>query len=111
MTRIHPSCSGRAAIALSLGFQLMPLGGCGDFVNGLAGGPASLVIDNGLSTNGLSTNGLSTNGLSTNGLSANGLSTHGFNLWWDSNAASVSELVMRYVVHCAVPAGQSRTFT
>ncbi|RKH15299.1 hypothetical protein D7V97_00385 [Corallococcus sp. CA053C] len=65
--------------------------------------------DNGLSTNGLSTNGLSTNGLSTNGLSTNGLSTNGFNDWFNSNAATAPTL-MAYIVKCAVPAGQTRTF-
>ncbi|NBD07394.1 MULTISPECIES: hypothetical protein [Corallococcus] len=65
--------------------------------------------DNGLSTNGLSTNGLSTNGLSTNGLSTNGLSTNGFNDWFNQNASSAPTL-MAYIVKCAVPAGQTRTF-
>ena len=68
-------------------------------------------MENGLSTNGLSTNGLSTNGLSTNGLSTNGLSTNGFNVWFNSNPASLSSLVMKYVIRCAVPKGQNRTFT
>ncbi len=66
--------------------------------------------DNGLSTNGLSTNGLSTNGLSTNGLSTNGLSTNGFSTWFNQNLATAAS-VMKYVVKCAVPAGQTRTFT
>ncbi|MCP3104768.1 hypothetical protein LZ198_38475 [Myxococcus sp. K15C18031901] len=65
---------------------------------------------NGLSTNGLSTNGLSTNGLSTNGLSTNGLSTNGFKTWFGTNPAQ-SEMVMRYVVRCAMAEGQSLTFT
>nr|WP_240359125.1 hypothetical protein [Pyxidicoccus trucidator] len=66
--------------------------------------------DNGLSTNGLSTNGLSTNGLSTNGLSTNGLSTNGFSTWFNQNITNAAA-VMKYVVKCAVPAGQTRTFT
>ena len=65
---------------------------------------------NGLSTNGLSTNGLSTNGLSTNGLSTNGLSTNGFSAWFASNPVSYSETVMRYVIRCAVPKWQTRSF-
>ncbi|WP_371876558.1 hypothetical protein [Pyxidicoccus fallax] len=65
---------------------------------------------NGLSTNGLSTNGLSTNGLSTNGLSTNGLSTNGFNTWFTENPARGDE-VMRYIVRCALPAGQTLTYT
>jgi hypothetical protein len=65
---------------------------------------------NGLSANGLSANGLSANGLSANGLSANGLSSEGFRTWFQSNRP-LTESVMRYLVLCAVPAGQSRTFT
>jgi hypothetical protein len=66
--------------------------------------------DNGLSTNGLSTNGLSTNGLSTNGLSTNGLSTNGFKTWFNQDVTTANA-VMQYVVKCAVPAGQTRSFT
>ncbi|PTL83931.1 hypothetical protein [Vitiosangium sp. GDMCC 1.1324] len=67
-------------------------------------GSAALVETNGLSTNGLSTNGLSTNGLSTNGLSTNGLSTSKFNTWFNQNTA-LSDMLMRYIVKCALPAG------
>ncbi|RKH20357.1 hypothetical protein D7X74_04390 [Corallococcus sp. CA047B] len=72
---------------------------------------------NGLSTNGLSTNGLSTNGLSTNGLSTNGLSTNGlaaisFVNWFNGNeSVAYSDMVMKYVVACALPSGQTRTWT
>ena len=52
----------------------------------------------------------SENGLSTNGLSTNGLSTNGFSAWFNSNPASYSATVMKYVVLCAVPEGQSRSF-
>jgi hypothetical protein len=65
---------------------------------------------NGLSANGLSANGLSANGLSANGLSANGLSANGFVSWFAQNPAQ-SDMVMRYIVRCAVPAGESRTYT
>jgi hypothetical protein len=65
---------------------------------------------NGLSTNGLSTNGLSTNGLSTNGLSTNGLQTTTFQDWFNADP-SLRAPVMRYIVMCAVPEGQSRTYT
>jgi hypothetical protein len=69
-----------------------------------------LSSENGLSANGLSANGLSANGLSANGLSANGLNSEGFRSWFQTNRP-LSEAVMRYLIHCAVPAGQSRTFT
>lgn len=64
---------------------------------------------NGLSFNGLSFNGLSFNGLSFNGLSFNGLSTSAFDTWFESNPATAA-LVMRYVVRCAVPGGQTRAY-
>ncbi len=75
--------------------------------------------DNGLSPNGLSQNGLSQNGLSQNGLSQNGLSQNGlsqnglssaFTTWFNKDVATASA-VMQYVVRCAVPSGQVRTWT
>ena len=66
---------------------------------------------NGLSTNGLSTNGLSTNGLSTNGLSTNGLSTNGlFSTWFAEDTARGNQ-VMKYIAFCALPSGQSLSYT
>ncbi|WP_164017629.1 hypothetical protein [Pyxidicoccus trucidator] len=65
---------------------------------------------NGLSFNGLSANGLSFNGLSFNGLSASGLSSAPFASWFQSNPA-LADMVMRYLVRCAVPAGQVRGYT
>ena len=52
----------------------------------------------------------SDNGLSVNGLSVNGLSSLNFQNWFQSNTSNAAE-VMRYVVLCAVPAGQTRTYT
>jgi hypothetical protein len=78
------------------------------------------VTVNGLTTNGLTTNGLTTNGLTTNGLTTNGLTTNGltdlamagpaFAQWFSSNPPEYSEMVMRYLVTCAVPSGQVRTY-
>jgi hypothetical protein len=65
---------------------------------------------NGLSANGLSANGLSANGLSANGLSANGLSQLSFTSWFQQEPAQ-RDMLMRYLVRCAVPAGQVRTYT
>ncbi|RKG50536.1 hypothetical protein D7X30_37405 [Corallococcus sp. AB011P] len=65
---------------------------------------------NSLSYNGLSFNGLSFNGLSFNGLSFNGLSSIDFASWYGADPA-LAEEVMRYIVRCAVPEGQTRTFT
>jgi hypothetical protein len=81
-------------------------------VNGLSanGLSANGLAANGLSANGLSANGLSANGLSANGLSANGLSSASFSSWFTQNP-DTSDMVMRYLVRCAVPAGESRSFT
>lgn len=65
---------------------------------------------NALSFNGLSFNGLSFNGLSFNGLSFNGLSTASFTEWFTADPA-LADQVMRYVVRCAVPQGQTRSYT
>ncbi|MDY7228184.1 hypothetical protein [Hyalangium rubrum] len=65
---------------------------------------------NGLSANGLSANGLSFNGLSFNGLSANGLASAEFASWFAQDPI-LSTMVMTYLVRCAVPAGQSRSYT
>jgi hypothetical protein len=64
---------------------------------------------NGLSVNGLSVNGLSVNGLSVNGLSVNGLGTLTFQNWFEVNPTE-RKMVMKYIVLCAVPQGQSRTY-
>ncbi|WP_224243029.1 hypothetical protein [Hyalangium gracile] len=65
---------------------------------------------NGLSVNGLSVNGLSVNGLSVNGLSVNGLQTLIFQDWFEEDPTLRSN-VMKYVVQCALPSGQSRGYT
>ena len=57
-----------------------------------------------------SLNGLTANGLSANGLSANGLSTSAFTAWFSTNPA-LADMVMRYLVRCAVPAGETRSYT
>ena len=65
---------------------------------------------NSLSLNGLSVNGLSVNGLSVNGLSVNGLTTSSFVSWFET-APEQHDEVMRYVIRCAVPQGEVRTYT
>jgi hypothetical protein len=65
---------------------------------------------NGLNQNGLNKNGLNKNGLNQNGLNQNGLSSPGFATWFDRDAPT-SDMVMSYLVKCALPAGQTRTFT
>jgi hypothetical protein len=99
---------------LAAAFLVALATGCSDAVDKFGDhfGVASseLKADNGLSANGLSANGLSANGLSANGLSANGLSASSFQTWFAGNVALADE-VMKYVVRCALPAGQSLSFT
>ena len=109
-----------AAVRMSswvLGMSLLVMGtGCGPTAQEPAPpGPVDTVEQealsyNSLSVNGLSFNGLSFNGLSFNGLSFNGLSSAAFASWFDSDPALADE-VMHYVVRCAVPQGQTRTYT
>jgi hypothetical protein len=65
---------------------------------------------NGLAMNGLAMNGLAMNGLAMNGLAMNGLSTAAFSAWFQKDPA-LSDMVMRYVVRCAVRTGERRTYT
>jgi len=69
------------------------------------------IVANSLTPNGLAMNGLAFNGLAFNGLTNLGLATASFENWFNSNPASVSHMVMQYLVRCAVPSGQSRTWT
>jgi len=69
-----------------------------------------LVEENGLSVNGLSVNGLSVNGLSVNGLSVNGLSTSTFSSWFGTSP-QLNAQMMKYLIACAVPEGQTRSYT
>lgn len=62
------------------------------------------------SLNGLSLNGLSLNGLSLNGLSPEALSSSSFASWFSANPV-LANLVMKYVIRCAVPANESRSYT
>jgi hypothetical protein len=65
---------------------------------------------NGLAFNGLATNGLATNGLATNGLATNGMASESFQSWFQQDPA-LAAMVMRYLVACSLPAGETRTYT
>ncbi|WP_257456074.1 hypothetical protein [Archangium lipolyticum] len=65
---------------------------------------------NGLAFNGLAFNGLAFNGLAFNGLAFNGLSSSSFSSWFQQHPAE-SNRFMKYLVRCAVPNGQTRTYT
>ena len=69
----------------------------------------ALEEDNGLAFNGLAFNGLAFNGLAFNGLSFNGLSHRDFSSWFSQHPTE-SDAFMKYLVRCAVPAGQSRSY-
>ncbi len=55
-------------------------------------------------------NGLAFNGLAFNGLAFNGLSSAEFRAWFEQDPALHANQ-MQYVVQCAVPQGQQRTYT
>jgi len=65
----------------------------------------------GMSENGMAANAPYWNGLSANGLTADALGTTEFQNWFASNEPGYSDMVMRYIVRCALPAGQSLSFT
>jgi hypothetical protein len=100
-----------------LGVMMLALaGGCGsvDEPESPSGEPVgtvaeALVDDNGLTANGLAFNGLAFNGLAFNGLAFNGLSSAEFSAWFAQHPQQ-SDLFMTYLVRCAVPDGQSRTY-
>ncbi|MGZ3458972.1 MAG: hypothetical protein ACXU86_10770, partial [Archangium sp.] len=50
------------------------------------------------------------NGLNLNGLNLNGLSTTSFSNWFQADPTLRDE-VMKYLVACAVPSGETRTYT
>ena len=82
---------------------------------GLAQGNQELVADDGFSINGLATNGLATNGLATNGLATNGLATNGlqsesFSSWFSADLEQ-RNVLMRYLVGCALRQDEVRTYT
>ncbi|ATB33545.1 hypothetical protein [Melittangium boletus] len=69
----------------------------------------ALEEDNGLAFNGLAFNGLAFNGLAFNGLAFNGLNHKDFVSWFNKHPEE-SDTFMKYLVRCAVPAGQHRTY-
>jgi len=102
----------------ALGVMLLVLaGGCGPVEEPVnpSGEPGHTVVQaledgNGLAFNGLAFNGLAFNGLAFNGLAFNGLSSASFSSWFQQHPAE-SNLIMKYLVHCSVPAGQTRTYS
>ncbi|WP_093519184.1 hypothetical protein [Stigmatella erecta] len=105
--------------SLFLGLVLLHTVGCGPVSPEEAAGGAepargtqqdALHTSLGLSVNGLTVNGLNVNGLTVNGLNVDGLETAAFQDWFNGEPA-VRDITMHYLVQCAVPAGEQRTFT
>ncbi len=100
-----------------LGLMLLPLlGACGPAQEELsAPSPLDshsqeLAVTNGLAFNGLAFNGLAFNGLAFNGLAFNGLNSAEFHAWFQEEPA-LRDMLMSYMVQCAIPSGQTRTYT
>jgi hypothetical protein len=64
---------------------------------------------NGMTLNGMTLNGMTLNGLTLNGMTLNGLATAEFAAWF-SQAPAQNDMLMRYMVRCAVPEGESRLY-
>jgi hypothetical protein len=96
---------------------LMLLGTTGCEVQPAAEEPALVLVTveqevkskNGISLNGISLNGISLNGISLNGLSMEHLTSTDFATWFNENPVG-HDVLMRYLVRCAVAEGSSRTF-
>jgi hypothetical protein len=106
-------------VTLSL---LLPLGllACSDLTEeGVVNDEDPLTSTNGISSNGISSNGISSNGISSNALSTNALSTNSLStngtllttLRDKTSTGDLSRMFFRYVVNCALPAGQSVTYS
>ncbi|HEX8825674.1 MAG TPA: hypothetical protein VF794_37540, partial [Archangium sp.] len=54
-------------------------------------------------------NGLAFNGLATNGLAFNGLNSEAFTTWFREDPTTAN-MVMHYMVQCAVPQGEFRAY-
>jgi hypothetical protein len=67
------------------------------------------LTQNGLTQNGLTQNGLTQNGLTQNGLTQNGLLGGDFSTWF-AQAPATNAMLMKYLVQCALPEGESRSF-
>ncbi len=101
------ACRQRAGLGLML---LSLLSACGPAEELPAPSPLQARSQGLAVTNGLAFNGLAFNGLAFNGLTLNGLNTTDFHNWFQEQPDLRSSL-MSYLVQCAVPSGQTRTYT
>ena len=89
-------------------------------------GSSALRTDNGMTANGMTANGMTANGMTANGMSANGLYFNGlalngltltgvskpaFSTWFAGNAPGYSNMVMTYLVRCALGPTESLSYT
>jgi hypothetical protein len=68
------------------------------------------IITNGIINTGLSVQGITNNGLLSNGLTNTTLASAEFSSWFEQNLDRAPAF-MNYAVRCAVPQGQTRTYT
>jgi hypothetical protein len=101
--------SGLAALLLAVAVGCGPVEGAPELEE-LATQAQELSTINSETLNGLAFNGLAFNGLATNGLATNGLSRSEFSSWFQQDD-TLADMVMRYVVTCALPFGETRTYT
>lgn len=69
------------------------------------------IITNGIITNGLSLDGTLSNGLARNGLGAQGLASPAFASWFSAYPEADGDMAMHYIVACAVPSGERRSWS
>jgi hypothetical protein len=104
-------------LALATALLGFVAGGCGEpsleepeFPVELESASSLLNSDIDFSVEGMGTNGLSASGLSTSGLSLTAMSNPAFVTWFNQDPI-LANSVMKYVVACAVPRGERRTWT
>jgi hypothetical protein len=70
---------------------------------------------NGVTLNGVTLNGVTLNGVTLNGVTLNGVTLNGlvvtpeFSAWFSQNV-TLNAMVMKYLVRCAVPEGETRSY-
>lgn len=97
-------------VARACALALLMASGCGPVeTSSEQSGPGTLAQEL-EGENSITTNGLAFNGLAFNGLTTNGLLSAAFTTWFQQNPP-LANMVMKYVVQCAVPAGETRTYS
>lgn len=109
---LAPDTSGEApeTAGSALSLERLPIGAerTGIITNGII---TNGIITNGIITNGLALNSPLSNGLAVHGLAAQGLQSPAFATWFTAYPEADADSAMHYVVACAVPEGEQRTWT